>query len=89
MDRVIKGLFLKQNYRKITDWEQRHGRVMAPGRFAQKPVPPGTQNFKRDCSHKIIGKVRSKFNLLGQFTLFDFQNERKSFAVEFSSFLNE
>ena len=47
-----------------------------------------TQNFKWDCSHNITGTVRSKFNLLGQFTLFDFQNERKSFEVEFSSFLN-
>ena len=56
----------------------------APGRFAQKLVPPGTirlgrfaQNFKRNCSHNITGTVRSKFNLLGQFTLFNFQNEKK------------
>ena len=46
---------------------------MAPGRFAKKTVPPGTirlgpfaQNFDRDCSHKITGTVRSKFNLQGQ-----------------------
>ena len=65
--------------------------VKAPGRFAQKPVPPGTirlglfaQNFERDCSHKITGTVRSKFNLLGQFSLFNFQKEKKN-EVEFSS----
>ena len=56
----------------------------APGRFAQKPVPPGTirlgrfaQNFERDCSHNITGTVRSKFNLLGQFILFNFKKKNK------------
>ena len=65
---------------------------MAPGRFAQKPIPPGTirlgrfaQNFERDCSHKITGTVRAKFNLLGQFSLFNFQKRKKN-EVEFSSF---
>ena len=70
---------------------------LAPGGFAQKPVPPGTirlgrfaQNFERDCSHNITGTVRSKFSLLGQFTIFNFQNKnKKCFEVEFSSFLNE
>ena len=49
---------------------------MAPGRFAQKPVPPGTirlgrfaQNFERDCSHKFTGTIRTKLKLLGQFTI--------------------
>ena len=58
--------------------------VKAPGRFTQKPVPSGTiglgwfaQNFERDCSHNITGLVRSKFNLLGQFTIFNFRNEKK------------
>ena len=68
---------------------------MTPGRFAQKPVPPGTirlgrfaQNFERDNSLKITGTVRSKFNLLGQFTLSNFQKEKKN-EVEFHLFLNE
>ena len=57
-----------------------HHGTEAPGRFAQKPDPPWTirlgrfaQIFERDCSLKIIGTVRSNFNLLGQFTLFYFQ----------------
>ena len=43
---------------------------MAPGRFAPKPVPPGTippghfaQNFERDCSLQSSGTIRSKTNL--------------------------
>ena len=42
----------------------------APGRFAPKPVPPGTippghfaQNFERDCSLQSSGTIRSKTNL--------------------------
>ena len=65
----------------ITDRRER----AAPGRFAQKTVPPGTirlgrfaQNFERDCSHKITGTVRSSFNLQGQFTLFDFKKKNKN-----------
>ena len=45
-------------------------RYMAPGRFAPKPVPPGTippghfaQNFERDCSLQSSGTIRSKTNL--------------------------
>ena len=65
--------------------------LWAPGRFAQKPVPPGTirlgrfaQNFERDCSHKLTGTVRSKFNLLGQFSLFNFQKEKKKKLLRLS-----
>ena len=43
---------------------------VAPGRFAPKPVPPGTippehvaQNFERDCSLQSSGTIRSKTNL--------------------------
>ena len=43
---------------------------MAPGRFAPKPVPPGTtppghfaQNFEGDCSLQSSGTFRSKTNL--------------------------
>ena len=44
--------------------------IGAPGRFAPKPVPPGTippghfaQNFERDCSLQSSGTIRSKTNL--------------------------
>ena len=43
---------------------------MAPGRFAPKPVPPGTipaghfaQKFGRDCSLQSSGTICSKTNL--------------------------
>ena len=43
---------------------------LAQGRFAPKPVHPGTiplgnfaQNFERDCSLKSSGTIRSKTNL--------------------------
>ena len=43
---------------------------MAPGRFAPKPVPPGTippglfaQKFERDFSLQNSGTIRSKTNL--------------------------
>ena len=46
------------------------GLERAPGRFAPKPVPPGTippglfaQNFERDCSLQSSGTIRSKTNL--------------------------
>ena len=77
---------------KVPGWS---GSMPAPGRFAQKPVPPGTirlgrfaQNFERVSSHNITGTVRSKLNLLEQFTLFNFQKEKKkkkkkTFEVEF------
>ena len=44
--------------------------ISASGRFAPKPVPPGTippglfaQNFERDCSLQSSGTIRSKTNL--------------------------
>ena len=49
----------------------------APGRFAPKPVPPGTippghfaQNFERDCSLQSSGTFRSKTKFTGRFTHF-------------------
>ena len=58
--------------------------ALSPGRFAQKTIPPGMirlgrfpQNIERDCSHNITGTVRSKFNLQGQFTIFDFKKKNK------------
>ena len=73
-----------------------HLRDRASDDSHKKTVPPGTirlgrfaQNFEREFSHNITGTVRSKFNLLGQFTLFNFQKEQQTFEVEFSSFLNE
>ena len=66
--------------------------IMAPGRFAQKPVPPGTirlgrfapQIFERDCSHKFTGTIRTKLKLLGQITIFKASNQKK-YEVQFLS----
>ena len=61
--REIPGM-VEHHHMTMSDMNTR-----AAGRFAQKPVPPGTirlgwftQNFERDCSHNITGTVRSKFN---------------------------
>ena len=50
---------------------------LAPGRFAPKPVPPGTiplghfaQNFEQDCSLQNSGTIRSKINLRVDSTIF-------------------
>ena len=67
---------------------------MAPGRFAERPVPPGmirlgqyAQIFERDYLLKITGTVRSNFNLLGQFTLYYFQEvKNKCLRLSFHLF---
>ena len=73
----------------ITD----RGERAAPGRFAQKTVPPVKIRTKFRtglfAQNYWDGTVRSNFNLQGQFTLFDFKKKKKSFEVECSSFLNK